>query len=110
MSGQTTPPLSEDYLTSDEEALLLRIARDSLTAWVTDRRTIDVDVYPLTRALRENHGAIGPPRYFDRRHWNQVTVDASIDARFLAELIDHSYDLVRATLPRRIRDDLPPRD
>ena len=60
-------------------------------------------------ALRETHAAIGPPRYFDKRHWNQVTVGASIDDGFVCQLIDHSYDLVRASLTRKLRDDLAPR-
>ena len=47
----------ERYLSSEEEALLLRIARDALTAWVGERKHIDLEAYPLTTALRERHGA-----------------------------------------------------
>ncbi|MBD3222998.1 MmcQ/YjbR family DNA-binding protein [bacterium] len=56
--------------------------------------------------LRETHAAIDVPRYFDRRHWNQVTVDGTIGDALLGELIGHSYDLVRASLPCRVRDAL----
>jgi len=48
---------SEQYLTPDEEKLLLRIARDTLDAWVRDGRKIDTAAYPLTSTLKEKHGA-----------------------------------------------------
>ena len=48
---------SEYYLTEDEERLLLRIARDTLEAWVRHGERVDPASYPLTGALREEHGA-----------------------------------------------------
>ncbi|MEZ4387744.1 MAG: MmcQ/YjbR family DNA-binding protein [Candidatus Krumholzibacteriia bacterium] len=57
-------------------------------------------------ALREEHPAIGAPRYFDPRHWNQVTLDDSVADGLVRELIDDSYRLVVAKLPRRERDRL----
>ncbi len=57
-------------------------------------------------ALREAHAAIGPPRYFDRKRWNQVTLDETIDPALLAELVDQSYTLIRASLPRKVREAL----
>ncbi|MBX3176792.1 MAG: AmmeMemoRadiSam system protein A [Candidatus Hydrogenedentes bacterium] len=52
MTEQASP-----FLTPGEERLLLRIARDSLAAYVNEERRIDVDAYPLTPVLREPHGA-----------------------------------------------------
>lgn len=57
-------------------------------------------------ALREEHPSIGPPRYFDRRHWNQVTVDRSISDDLLRELVDQSHQLVAASLARAVREGL----
>src|SRR5262245_15473097 len=48
---------SEHYLTRDEERLLLRIARDALSSWVTHQKRIELDPYALTVPLREKHGA-----------------------------------------------------
>lgn len=45
------------YLTDEEEQLLLRIARDSLEAYVRRGEQLDVGSYPLTDQLREKHGA-----------------------------------------------------
>jgi AmmeMemoRadiSam system protein A len=48
---------SEHYLTHDEEQRLLRIARDAVERWVLDGTQLDLQDYPLTPTLRENHGA-----------------------------------------------------
>ncbi|MBI5091547.1 MAG: AmmeMemoRadiSam system protein A [Candidatus Hydrogenedentes bacterium] len=48
---------SEDYLTESEQALLLKIARDTLTEYLADRSLPGLDTYTLTDTLRELHGA-----------------------------------------------------
>jgi AmmeMemoRadiSam system protein A len=45
------------FLSADEEALLLRIARESLEAYLRDGNRIALSGYPLTPELRERHGA-----------------------------------------------------
>ncbi len=46
------------YLSEDEGRLLLRIARESLEAYVREsERKTDLAGYPLTEALKEKHGA-----------------------------------------------------
>lgn len=45
------------FLSADEEALLLRIARESLEAYLRDGHRIELSGYPLTPELRERHGA-----------------------------------------------------
>ena len=48
---------NEHFLSRDEERELLRIARDALTSWVSDRNRIDLSAYNLSPALLERHGA-----------------------------------------------------
>lgn len=48
---------SENYLTNDEEALLLKIARATLEAHLKGQPRADLDALPPTPALRERHGA-----------------------------------------------------
>jgi len=47
----------ERYLSTEEEHLLLRIARESLETYVNSGETIALDTYPLTPRLHERHGA-----------------------------------------------------
>ncbi|MFI6348951.1 MmcQ/YjbR family DNA-binding protein [Streptomyces sp. NPDC050560] len=59
--------------------------------------------------LRAEHPAIVPGYHLNKRHWNTVTVDADLDDTLVRELIEDSYDLVVAKLPRaeRLRLDRP---
>lgn len=58
--------------------------------------------------LREEHPAIAPGWHMNKRHWNTVTVSGLPDA-MVQELIEDSYDLVVAGLPKaeRLRLDRP---
>ncbi|MCA1962692.1 MAG: MmcQ/YjbR family DNA-binding protein [Prosthecobacter sp.] len=53
--------------------------------------------------LRDQHPAILPGWHMNKKHWNTVVLDGSLPPRLVAELIRHSYDLVVASLPARIR-------
>ena len=56
--------------------------------------------------LREQHPGITPGYHMNKRHWNTVLTDGSVPYRVLLELARHSYDLVRASLPKKLRDGL----
>ena len=58
--------------------------------------------------LRELHDAIQPGYHMNKRHWNTITLDGSLPGDELRELIEHSYDLVLASLPRALRDSVSP--
>ncbi|MER5881107.1 MmcQ/YjbR family DNA-binding protein [Streptomyces sp. NPDC060235] len=60
--------------------------------------------------LREQYpGLIIPGYHMNKRHWNTVTVDGELPDRLVRELVEDSYDLVVAGLPRaeRLRLDRP---
>ncbi|MFI1399855.1 MmcQ/YjbR family DNA-binding protein [Streptomyces sp. NPDC020681] len=52
--------------------------------------------------LRAEHPAIVPGYHMNKRHWNTVTVGELPD-RLVRELIEDSYDLVVAGLPKAER-------
>ncbi len=52
--------------------------------------------------LREEHPAIQPGWHMNKRHWNTVSV-AELPDRMVRELIEDSYDLVVAGLPKTER-------
>ncbi|MFJ5786724.1 MmcQ/YjbR family DNA-binding protein [Streptomyces hydrogenans] len=52
--------------------------------------------------LREEHPAITPAYHMNKRHWNTVEV-AGLPDRMVRELIEDSYDLVVAGLPKAVR-------
>ncbi len=50
--------------------------------------------------LREEYSGIIPGYHMNKRHWNTLILDGSVPSSLVAELIDHSYDLVAASLPK----------
>ncbi|MFT6726338.1 MAG: putative DNA-binding protein (MmcQ/YjbR family) [Litorivivens sp.] len=55
--------------------------------------------------LRERYHGITPGFHMNKTHWNTVSTDGSVDDRLLEELINHSYDLVFASLTKKIREE-----
>ena len=56
--------------------------------------------------LRDVHEAIRPGWHMNKRHWNTLDLDGSLRGPLVSELVRHSYDLVVAALPRRVREQL----
>lgn len=60
----------------------------------------------LAQALRAQHRAVRAGYHLDKRHWNTVTIDGSLDDAEIEAMIDDSYDLVVGGLPRAQRQAL----
>ncbi|MFD8072900.1 MmcQ/YjbR family DNA-binding protein [Streptomyces sp. NPDC059718] len=63
----------------------------------------------LAVRLRAEHAAVAPGWHLNKRHWNTVTLDGSLPDALVCELVEDSYDLVVARLPRaqQLRLDWP---
>jgi predicted DNA-binding protein (MmcQ/YjbR family) len=57
----------------------------------------------LALQLREQYAAVRPGYHQNKRHWNSVDLDGSLDAEELRGMVQHSYDLVVASLPKTSR-------
>lgn len=60
----------------------------------------------LAVRLRAEHPAITPGYHLNKQHWNTVELDGSLTDRFIRELVEDSYDLVVAGLPKREQEKL----
>jgi len=60
----------------------------------------------LAEQLRAAHDAIRPGYHLNKRHWNTVTLDGRVADAMARDLVEDSYDLVVAALPRRKREAL----
>ena len=56
--------------------------------------------------LRDEFPAITAAYHFNKKHWNSVRVDPAISAKFMQELIQHSYNLVVDGLPKKLKEEL----
>ncbi len=53
--------------------------------------------------LRAEHEAIIPGYHMNKRHWNTLVLGGSLPDELIRELVDHSWDLVVAGLPKGLR-------
>ena len=56
--------------------------------------------------LREGNPGITPGYHMNKQQWNSVHTEGSVSDPLITELIDHSYDLIAASLPNKLRDEL----
>ena len=96
------PDAVEDYPLGDEVALFKLGGRMFALVALMGSLGVTLKCAPsLELELRATHAAVRPGYHANKRHWNTVDLDGSIDAEDVREMIEHSYRLVRGLLPRR---------
>ncbi|MEV3991151.1 MmcQ/YjbR family DNA-binding protein [Streptomyces sp. NPDC049837] len=93
------------------ETSVFKVAGKMFALSALDARPLSVNLKcdpEIALQLRAEHPAIVPGWHMNKRHWNTVTVSGLPD-RLVRELIEDSYDLVVAGLPKatRLRLDRP---
>lgn len=61
----------------------------------------------LAIALRERHEGIAGAYHMNKKHWNQVALDALLPDTMIESMVRHSYGEVVKKLTRRERTDYP---
>ena len=56
--------------------------------------------------LREEYDCVLPGYHMNKKHWNSVSVHTDVEQKLFLELVNHSYDLVFQSLPKKRRDEL----
>jgi len=54
--------------------------------------------------LRDRYEEVQPGYHMNKRHWNTITLEGRLPNALIEELIRHSYELVVASLPKKLRD------
>ncbi len=55
--------------------------------------------------LREREVGIKPGWHMNKQHWNSVFANGTVSISLFKELIDHSYDLIVKSLPRKVQEE-----
>ncbi len=53
--------------------------------------------------LRESYNCVIPGYHMNKKHWNTVVMDEDLSWELLRELMDHSYDLIFKSLPKKTK-------
>jgi predicted DNA-binding protein (MmcQ/YjbR family) len=56
--------------------------------------------------LREHYSGIVPGYHMNKKHWNTVKFDGSVSDKMILELVDHSYELVLESLPKKTKESI----
>ncbi|QGV80706.1 MmcQ/YjbR family DNA-binding protein [Streptomyces ficellus] len=93
------------------ETSVFKVAGKVFALSALDGRPLTVNLKcdpEIALRLRAEHPAIVPGYHMNKRHWNTVTVQ-ELPERLVHELVEDSYDLVVAGLPKatRLRLDRP---
>ena len=56
--------------------------------------------------LREQYEGITPGYHMNKKHWNTVAASSDVDHALFIRLIDHSYELIKSSLPKKEREKL----
>lgn len=79
----------------------------ALTALAAEPLMISLKCEPeLAQQLRAAHPEISGAWHMNKTHWNQVEVASGLPAEMIRDLVEDSYDLVVAAMPRREREAL----
>ena len=56
--------------------------------------------------LRERYSGIVPGYHMNKNHWNTVMFDGTVSDKLVLELVDHSYELILNSLPKKTRESI----
>lgn len=91
------------------EVLVYRVCGKmfALLAWQDDPMRLNLKCDPLEAAfLREQYPAVLPGYHMNKKHWNTLVLDGSLDKAFVQAQVNNSYDLVVKGLKKGEREAL----
>ena len=99
-------PAVEESFPFDEYTLVFKVAGKMFAATGLKEEIFRVNLKcdpERALELRETYAAIIPGYHMNKKHWNTIVVDELMDEQLFAKLIDHSYELVIASLTKKLR-------
>lgn len=98
-----------EHFPFDENTLVFKVgqkifALSSLVQWEKGSPGVNLKCDPeRAQELRAEYDAINPGYHMSKVHWNTISVNEDVPDKLLRELIDHSYDLIFKSLPKKIQ-------
>jgi predicted DNA-binding protein (MmcQ/YjbR family) len=97
-------PGAWDVYPFGEGALVIKVQKKMFALIAEDERPLRLSLKcdpDDALMLRAKYPSIIPGYHLNKRHWNTLILDDSLPSELVFELIDHSYDLVVKSLPKR---------
>ena len=92
----------------DEVTLVLKVGGKIFALLSLDREpSVNLKCDPEKAIdLRERYEDIIPGYHMNKKHWNTVMLERNLLDSLIAEMINHSYDLVLASLPLKVQEEV----
>jgi len=101
------PGVTED-MPFGEDTLVFRVGEKLfLLTSISDPTQFNVKCDPERAVeLRERYSEVRPGYHMNKKHWNTIHTDGSLSRKQVCEMIDHSYDLVLKSLPKKVQEEI----
>ena len=100
------PGATED-LPFGPDTLVFRVGHKMFALLALDGNTVNLKCDPEEAVgLRERYADVAPGYHMNKAHWNTVGLQGDVPAAEIRAMAATSYALVRASLPRAVRDAL----
>lgn len=92
----------------DQDTLVFKVggkifAFASLKEWESGSASVSLKCNPdYAVELRATFEAVTPGYHLNKKHWNSVFFNKDLSDGEILKLIDHSYELVLASLPKKL--------
>ncbi|MBF01851.1 MAG: MmcQ-like protein [Flavobacterium sp.] len=101
-----------EHFPFDEDTLVFKVGGKmfcltSLQNWEKGNPSLNLKCDPEKAIeLRAAYEAIQPGYHMSKKHWNTVFFHNDVATKMMVELINHSYDLVFESLPKKIKQEI----
>lgn len=99
-------PGAEETFPFTAEHSVFKVGGKMFALTALDERPLSISlkcVPEVAVKLRLEHPAITAGYHLNKQHWNTVLLDGTVPDRLVREMVEDSYDLVRAKLPKAVR-------
>ena len=101
-----------EHFPFNDDALVFKVggkmmALSSLSQWENGNPSVNLKCNPeYAQELRAQYDDIIPAFHMNKVHWNTVAINNDLSDSFVKKLIDHSYDLVFKSLPKKLQNEI----
>lgn len=102
-------PGVEETFPFDEVTLVFKVMGKMFALTGLDREnfTVNLKADPeISPEWRDEFPEVQPGFHMNKKHWNTVDMEGSLDEKFILEMIDHSYDMVVKGLTKKLKAEL----
>ena len=90
----------------DDTTLVFKVAGKMFALLSLDKQSVNLKCDPdKAIEFREHYNAVSPGYHMNKKLWNTVVLDGSVDDSLIRGWIDDSYILIVEKLPKKIQNE-----